>query len=713
MRHAWIGVLLAVTAAVACDDMPHAAPPSEAPATPPASDTAEEGAPEQPALRAPVREGGALVRSARGDVLYLADEDHGVVRVIPLPADVQRPPREVAVPGQPAQVLALGDRVLVTIRSANAPLPGTPEGEKGVQPQPYPGAQPTVPAATGAGLLLVMRPDPEQILVEVGRVELPQDAWGVAVSPDESLALVTSAWTHRVSAVDLRTTTRLWSVDVPREPRAVVVRQDGAAAYVTHLTGSALTRIDDLRGEPRVSSVELPASPLRAPYGKKNGASLSYSATLSPDGKRLFVARHALGAEGPQAWFGAATVDVLRTATDTPLAPPRSTAAPLAVTEARMMLEDRFSGARAPRRSASPFTQPRAMAYRARTGTLLVVGEGDGTLVELDARAPDPTLHVRGAHSLVQKKEERIPVPSVCGAPTGIALSEDEDTAYIFCRSTYDLLIWSFAWEGPRPTMHLADDMLPADAALGRRIFLDATDDLTSGGLACAGCHPEGRDDGHVWHETHAVTFDQRATFVSGPENTPETPEGYEGFARQTPMLAGRVFAEGPYGWHAESPTLASRLKGGFDLHRWSTAWTPHESGDIQARAMALRAFLRRGLVPPPRPARSLTASEERGKAIFESGRTGCATCHDPGMGYSDREAYELYSSLPPRPGFAEDPEKKYKTPSLFYVGGTAPYLHDGRFSTLRALLDANGMGHTSHLRREDKDDLIAYLETL
>lgn len=713
MRHAWLGIVLTAISGITCAEDP--GPPE--PTAPLSYEPPVATAPVQPASaerpRAPVREGGALVRSAAGDVLYLADEDHGVVRIIPLPVDVQTPAREVAVPGQPAQVLALADRVLVTVRSENAPLPGTPAGELGVSPQPYPGAQPMVPSATGPGLLLILRPDPERGLVEVSRVKLPQDAWGVAVSEDESLALVTSAWTHRVSGVDLRDNALLWSVDVPREPRAVAIRADGRAAYVTHLTGAALTRIDGLRGEPRVSSVDLPASPLRTPYGKKTGASLAYSATFSPDGKRLFVARHALGAEGPQAWFGAATVDVLRTADDTPLAPARGAAAPLVLGTAGWMLEDRESGGLAPRRDPAPFVQPRAMVYREKTGTLLVVGEGDGRLVELDARALDPTLHVRASHSLVQSREARIPVPKVCGAPTGLALSADEDTAYVFCRSTYDLLIWSFGWDGPRPTVHLADDLLPADAALGRRIYFDGTDDLTSGGMGCAGCHPEGRDDGHVWHETRAILWDAAPSFVSGAENVPATTDEARGFARQTPTLAGRVFAEGPYGWHAESSTLVERIVAGFEIHRWSRSWTPHESGDIHDRAMALRAFLRRGLVPPPRPGRPLTAVEERGKALFESEDTGCSTCHAPRMGYSDREAYALYSALPPPPGFAEDPEKKYKTPSLLFTGGTAPYMHDGRFPTLRALVDAGGMGRTRHLRREDKDALIAYLETL
>src|SRR5262245_5549976 len=40
---------------------------------------------------APVREGGALVRSASDDALFVADEDHRVVRVVPLPLDAARP----------------------------------------------------------------------------------------------------------------------------------------------------------------------------------------------------------------------------------------------------------------------------------------------------------------------------------------------------------------------------------------------------------------------------------------------------------------------------------------------------------------------------------------------------------------------------------------------------------------------------------------------
>src|SRR6185503_20030269 len=91
----------------------------------------------------------------------------------------------------------------------------------------------------------------------------------------------------------------------------------------------------------------------------------------------------------------------------------------------------------------------------------------------------------------------------------GVALSADEGTAFVFCRSTDDLAVVtldaytpkSAYQEGPIPAVSLGKDPLPEQAALGRRLFYNAADPVINGGYACANCHPEGREDGHVWHE--------------------------------------------------------------------------------------------------------------------------------------------------------------------------------------------------------------------
>jgi mono/diheme cytochrome c family protein/DNA-binding beta-propeller fold protein YncE len=638
-----------------------------------------------------VLEGSTVARAPSGDALYIADEDHRVLRVVALPVDPAAPARVIALPGAPAQIVALDDQVLVTIRDP--------------------------------GLLVMLRPDAASGLVETARVALPADAWGLAVArPAGGLAVVTSAWTHAVSGVSLATAKKLWSVDVPREPRGVVIGAQGRA-YVTHLVGSKLTRIDDVTAVdtqgagPRVTSVELPASPLRTPSGRLLGASLGYAATLSDDGARLFVARHALGALGKEAWFGASTVDVLLTATDAPLAPRHGGKLPfMRADKASQGDEVRLPGA-----ALAPFTQPRAIVYRKSTGTLLVVGEGDDVLVELDAMALDPTLSVLRTYALGSGYDPVLPVASACAAPSGLAVSADEQVAWVFCRGTYDVAEVRLDpnkpdapfTPAPPKVVHLADDPVDAFVSVGRRLFYNATDRVTSGGVGCAGCHPDGRDDGFVWHEAKLNSADGTSVnFVGTSEDVPDE-DHVKGYPRRTPMLAGRVQSPGSYGWHAESPTIEDRLEKGFGLHRWG-ALPKHELANLTARAGYLVAFLRKGLVPPPRDEHAPTAEEQRGHEIFTSDAARCAKCHVPASGYTDRTAYPL-GKLPKGADFDDEAAAEFKTPSLLFVGGHAPYFHDGSAASLEDLVEKNGdrMGHTGQLSKPDKAALIAFLRTL
>ena len=645
--------------------------------------------------RAPIHTGGALERGVDEAALYIADEDHRTVRRVPLPLDERTPASSIELPGAPAQVLPLSGRVLVTVRDP--------------------------------GLLLVLTPDAGGVLHESGRVALPADAWGIAIDADESLAVVTSAWTHQVSAIDLASLSPLWTVDVAREPRAVVVREDGKALYVTHLVGASFTRLDGagaegLRARPTVTSVLLPPAPLRSPSGVTLDASLAYAALLDPEGSKLYVARHALGALGDNAWFGASTVDVLSTVDDQPLAPRRHDLLPF------LRVDKAPTGAEliVPGKPLSPFTQPRALAFRRSTRTLLVASEGDDLIAELDASGVDPTRGVLVTYPVGSVDRGGIPVATRGGAPTGLALSEDEHTLFVWCRSTYDLASVTLAdfsadagpaADAPAPAVThfpIADDALSADAALGRKLFYSASDRVSSGGVGCAGCHPDGRDDGHVWHEGKFNTKDgTQLNFVGESAQIP-VEEGVKGAPRRTPMLAGMVDAVGPYGWHAESPDLDARLRVGFGLHRWG-GMPKLGPNEVEVRAAALVRFLRVGLVAPPKQAHELDATQRRGRELFTSNEIGCATCHVPESGYTARAAYSL-AKMPLRPGFDDEDAGAFKTPSLRFVGGRAPYFHDGRAPSLQWIIDNNTddrMGKTQQLSGVDRASLVAFLKTL
>jgi YVTN family beta-propeller protein len=204
------------------------------------------------------------VRAPQNDVLVVADEDHSALRIVPIPFAEDTKVTTVSLPGRPAQVIASRDRVLVTVRDL-------PEG--------------------GGGLVILKR-DGSLGLNETTRVALPADAWGLALAPDESFVVVSSAWSGRVSVVDLTTAKVRATVEVGREPRGVAILPDGKRAYVSHLVGTAITRIDSVdSATPSATRLDLPASPLRAAAGTKPGASLGYSVVASPNGDRLFFPR--------------------------------------------------------------------------------------------------------------------------------------------------------------------------------------------------------------------------------------------------------------------------------------------------------------------------------------------------------------------------------------------------------------------------------------
>lgn len=696
------------------DSVDAAAPTTSASA---ATSTVGESKPLKPTSR----EGSAIVRAPRDDVLFVADEDHRAIHIVPFPFVENAKVTTISVPGRPAQIVASKDRVIVTIREM-------PEG--------------------GGGILLFQRKG-KLGLEETARVPLAADAWGLALSPDESFVAVTSAWAAKVSIVDLATAKVRSVVGVEREPRGITILPDGKRMYVSHLVGAAITKISDVDGaNPAVKKFDLPAAPYRG--SNITGAALGYSLVSSPRGDRLFFPRHAFNASTGD-WFGVAAIDVWLSGPETPLVPAlRQKNLTAVINDQEAESVSPSSGLEA---NVNAFIQPRAAAYRASDRTILVASEGTDKLVEFDALVQDPTLGYLDTHDLSRRENKVYDIATSCGAPSGIALSANESTAYVYCRTTDDIVAVPLSRRGknqetaPPIYVRLVESKTtPEDEsfALGRALYYNARDNITSGLLACSGCHPDGRDDGHVWHEIHfkSETFSEDfVNFMSGMDSFDAIHEraslsgaygcggmiAFEaidialdekentagmGFPRQTPMLAGRVSAPGPYGWHGESEDLAKRLVDGFGLHRWRLGEGTLENR--RARAGHLVKFIREGLVPPETPKRELTEEERKGKTIFESDKAQCVRCHVPSSGFTDRVPIPV-GQPPSLKGFAPEPNIAFKTPSLTYVRGTAPYFHDGRYESLQALVEKNQdtMGKTMHLSGDEKKALVAYLETL
>ena len=704
------------------------------------------------------RRGQALALLPDEATLIVADEDHEVLFSLPASLDDSQRVRVVPLPGPPAEVVALAGRLFVTVRTLpteesrrardkiRGPVPIASQvdlpaasstssagvaNSAGSSAKKAPGARkrntpaapfdPSVVRGSQGGLLLALAPSASGELTEVGRTVLATDAWGLAITPDERRAVVTSAWSGVVSLIDLATMKLLASTNTRREPRGIALTADGKTAYVSHLVGGELTRLELGADSIRATSLPLAVAPARAAVGTTLDAALGYDLVLSPDEQSLYVPRHALGAGGVATWWGAPSVDILDVASGGSVAPARAPRSPTATLKAEYIRpafpwEAQAGVAPSP---SNELVQPRAVVYRKTHDSLLIASEGWDTLTEVDALAADPAMAVIRVHSLGAGYDPFGTFPEHGGAPTGIALSRDERWAYVYCRSTFDVIRVDLN-QGEQRRAHLANDGLPADAAYGRRLFANARSAALSGGLACAACHPEGRDDGYVWRES------DQGVFLGRRENAKHMLPTSSGFEvpragppailhpRQTPMLAGRTRANGPYGWHGNNKDIVERLFAGFGLHRGEWQGSDSDRGTDLAKIDYLADFLRSGLLPPPTLSRPLNAQEEQGKALFEDVRVGCAMCHVPATEFTDRVVTPL-RVLEARPGFDAEADAAFKTPSLWFVGGTPPYLHDGSAATLEELVRTNAdrMGKTSQLNEAERVALVAYLRVL
>ncbi len=126
---------------------------------------------------------------------------------------------------------------------------------------------------------------------------------------------------------------------------------------------------------------------------------------------------------------------------------------------------------------------------------------------------------------------------------------------------------------------------------------------------------------------------------------------------------------------------------------------------------------------------KALSASQLRGMNLFYSEQLNCSKCHGgfnfTNYSFENNGLDSLYAD-PLRMRFTNDPSDrgKAKVPSLRNVALTAPYMHDGRFSTLEDVVEHYNQGGAAHpnkspiieslgLSSEQKQDLINFLGSL
>jgi len=294
----------------------------------------------------------------------------------------------------------------------------------------------------------------------------------------------------------------------------------------------------------------------------------------------------------------------------------------------------------------------------------------------------------------------------------------------------------------PEPTYEIENNR-PTQAGfeLGKRLFYDGR--LSSTGvISCGFCHIQ---DFAFTHHTHIVSHG-----VNGALGT-----------RNAPSLQNMIFME-DFNWdgsvsHLDAQPIVpittefemnesignvlNKLQNDEEYVEMFNAAFENDTIDTQNMFRAISQFVMMMVSADSKfdkvmrnEGSSFTEIEANGKAVFDQK---CASCHSGAL-FTD-QSYRN-NGLPIDPQYNDEGRKrvtgeendkyKFKVPSLRNIAVTFPYMHDGRFQTLRDVLNHydSGVLQTQNLDEQliqndgslgisltetEKDQIIAYLNTL
>lgn len=201
---------------------------------------------------------------------------------------------------------------------------------------------------------------------------------------------------------------------------------------------------------------------------------------------------------------------------------------------------------------------------------------------------------------------------------------------------------------------------------------------------SCSSCHPDSRVD--------ALNWDLMNDGMGNPKNV------------RTMLLA-----------HETPPAMASGVRP--DAEDAVRSGITHIEFAVrpEEEAVAIDEYLK-SLKPVPSPHLvngEFSESAKRGKALFFSERINCGECHPEPL-YTGMEMHDVGSRG------QYDRRDDFDTPSLIECWRTAPYMHDGHYTTMKQLLTegkhgqkATKGGDVASLSEQELNDLIEFVLSL
>lgn len=477
---------------------------------------------------------------------------------------------------------------------------------------------------------------------------------------------------NRISALDTTTRKSILSAPALREPYAAALRPDGALLFVANRLPAGRADTGDIAAALTVLDTRTAkTTTIRLP----NGSTDIRGVTVSPDG-RFAYCTHTLARYGlpttqlDRGWMNTSAVSIV------------DARHPALV--ATVLLDEIDLGAANPAGIAcSPDGRFLAVAHSGTHELSLIDRKALHERIAKVRRGENVTPVSRTLNdipndlSFLHGIRTRVPLNGNGPRPV-VALPDGFATAAYFSNTLHLVIpgkdgmvtVRNIPLGTPAPEGDLVHR--------GERLFHDATACFQQW-QSCITCHPGVRTD--------ALNWDLLNDGIGNPKQTKSLL-----FALQTPpaMITGI------------RPDAQTAIRAGLRHIQFTVR--------PETDALAIEAFLR-SLRPVPSPALidgQLSESARRGKALFES--TGCIQCHN-GEFFTDRQLHNVGTGLGSEAGIEPD------TPTLREAWRTAPYLYDGRATTIEEVIGKfnplNQHGHTSQLTDAQRRDLAEYVRSL
>lgn len=490
-----------------------------------------------------------------------------------------------------------------------------------------------------------------------------------AIRPDGTRLYVCNRFDNDVSVIDLAAGKEVARVPAVREPIAAALTPDGREVLVAnHLPDARTDRPFRFDVTPVVTVIDTQTHETGA-IELRHGAHGVQGLCVSPDGKHAFVTHLLANFEMipfrvDTGWINVNVVSILDVAKRE--------------VESTIGLDEYDMGAGNPYDVTYAADGELVCVSLAGTHELALIPASE-LLGEFAHRTMQPMMAVWPIYlSLGESLWQRSQLPgkgprglAARGSKVYVAQYFSDTVAEVDLRSPGEPSIRTIAL-GPPPdlTAERRGELLFHDAAICYQKW-----------QSCASCHPEGRADGLVWD------------LMNDGSGNPKSTKSMLLSHRTPPVMAEGV-----------RDSAEKAVRSGLD----NILFTQRP----EAEAAAIDAYLD-SLRPVPSPHLvdgRLSPAAERGRELFHDARVACHRCH-PAPLYTDLKAYNVGTRSP------TGRNERFDTPTLVEVWRTAPYLHDGRYRTIKELLGEgrHGLkpGRSDELTDQEIDELTEFVLSL